>query len=466
MAVKNLFKPKQQNAIRGRSSALIVTVVLHAVIFLVSGAIIVSKTIIKPPAEFEPVKVVRAKIPPKKLQVPVKVQKQAKSAPKMSNISSPNSRPNLKAVDLTGMPTAGGGGHSVGVDVGSVSLGDMSFGTSQINIFKQKGKGEKFLFALDTDRMVLLDAIGGIDAYAIIKKELLDVVSRLSPAVLFNVAIFDQDNCLMFSKEMSPATDENLKKLTDWLAPLNSKSDRYGPKTLTKPGEKLSFNPMMPIFYNQDGYLLAIEYAIQKGVDSMYWLGACDLLDWVHKDFYESAKNGKLGGDENGRYPYELDFTRYAGGKEAWDKLVAKAKKAQADENKERLESGGKVRVVEGTGEDGSIVRAYYPTAAQPPRMDDSKQRYFYVPKDILEYMESARKKYAEKDVKASLGLKKKKLTINVIHFVPKVAATAEGEDGKKVEYELDRMKEVCARTGGTYSRIEGLDAIKSASAE
>lgn len=43
-----------------------------------------------------------------------------------------------------------------------------------INVFGLKSTGEKLVFLLDTNNGMLVDEVGGIPAYTIIKKELLD----------------------------------------------------------------------------------------------------------------------------------------------------------------------------------------------------------------------------------------------------------------------------------------------------
>ena len=60
----------------------------------------------------------------------------------------------------------------------------------EIEIFGVKGKGEKLFLILDTNDQMLIDEMGGIPAYNIIKDEMIRIVEELPPTALFNICVF------------------------------------------------------------------------------------------------------------------------------------------------------------------------------------------------------------------------------------------------------------------------------------
>lgn len=465
MALKQLFKPKNQTAIRGRSSALIVTIVLHVVLFVASGVMIAVTIERKEEAAFKAQTITRPKMELKKLQVPVKIEQQAKKQPKIRPQSVSAAGVNTKKVDFV-MPELSGTGSGIGVDLSGISLGgSLGLRTTQINLFGLKSKGETFLFVVDTSNNILTDEVGGIPAYKIIKAELTGLIGRLPPTALFNVAVYDQNGCQAFSKDMCTATEETVNKLKAWLAPLNTDKSRYGRSTLGTSGSFFSFEPMPPVPNTQSGWIQALTYAVKKNVDNMYWLGTDDEVDWIHKEFLDAAKNGEPLSDPNGRYPHGVDVKNYPGGAEKWRKVVAKAQALYDKENAARLARGEPVRAKQSSGNDVSLVKMMLPTEQVPLQEDQTlgKERYHYTAKDIVNYIEALQKKYKEQDLRMALAkLKMKRLRINVINFVPK---TMEGVS-KGLDFELTVMKDLASKTSGSYVKIQGLDAIRSAATE
>ncbi|MCU0857237.1 MAG: hypothetical protein MUC65_02390 [Pontiellaceae bacterium] len=462
MLRKHIARIKKKTAVRGRPPALIITIVLHLVLFFVSG-IFVAVQVVKPAVpEFQAKKINRPKMPLKPLQVPVKMQQQAKQ-PKMSQkvlSLTPVKTTSIVLPDLTGLGSKGG----LGVNLSGISLaGSLGFETTQVNVFGGKSKGDKFLFVLDVGRTILDDGIGGIPAYKIIKNELFAQISRLPPTVLFNVIVFSKDACHSFSKDLCTANEETVKKLKSWLTPLNADKVRFGIATLGFSGSKVAFEPVMPIPSRQDSWLASVCYAVQRRVDVMYWLGAEDKdpIDWVHKDLLDQAKGGKE--VSNFRHPYGYNgYVDYPGGPQKWFDLVAKAQEMLNKENKERLARGQPVKVIPSSGNDVATVREMLPSAQLPQEVDTlaGHTRYYYTANDMFDYIQELQKKYDEKSaLSVAIGLKKQKLKINVIHFVPKVLEGASG-----THFEMYAVHDLARKTGGSYMKIQGLDAIRSSS--
>jgi hypothetical protein len=453
--LKQLLNRKPaQTVVKGRSPALIITIAIHAILLLIAGTFVAVTVVQRSETKFEGKQIVHPKMKLKKLQVPVKIEQQVKrQTPSLSQRVTANTRINTKSTDFK-MPEVAGFGTGSGVDLSGAALGgSLGFASTQINVFGLKSSGEKILFVLDTNRNMLIDEIGGIPAYKIIKDELTSLISRLPPTALFNVVVFDNTQARSFSKELSTASPDNIEKLKQWLAPLNSDKARFGLATLPSPGTTLAYEPIAPIANIQRGWPAAFSYAVKTGVDNIYWLGTDDYLNWIHRDLYNDVKRGKPLLHPSG-WPPESQGIDYspAGGKEKWDKLVAEARKKFEAENARRSAAGQPLRVIPGFGGEAALVGMYFEGAAVPRRVG-SDNIYQYTADDVVEYIEALQKKYAGSDRRsAGIGLQTKPLSVNVIHFVPKsVDARA-----------LVRLDAVARKMNGSYLRIEGLEAIRS----
>jgi hypothetical protein len=454
MALKISLKRTRQTAVKGRSSALIITIVIH-VLILVAAATFVAVTVVqRSETKFEGKQIVRPKMKLKKLQVPVKIDKNTRQQSKVSQRVTSAARVTTKSVDFK-MPEMTGLGGGAGVDLSGFSLGgSLGFASTQINVFGLKSTGEKIVFILDTSRNMLIDEIGGIPAYKIIKDELTGLIGRLPPTTLFNVIIFDANReAVAFSPDLCPASDANVQKLKTWLAPLNTDQTRIGTATLASPGTPLTYEPAIPIANIQRGWPAALSYALQKGADNIYWLGTFDFLMYIHKDLYADVKRGKPLSEPTGMPPefHGVDYSS-CGGKEQWDAKVAEARKLLDTENAQRKASGQPARVIPAFGGEYALVAMYFP-GISIPQMKDAKIRYLYTAQDVIDYIGTLQKKYSEQDRRSvSIGLKKKKLSFNVIHFVPK----------DKDYVPLQVLEDVAQKMNGNYLRIQGRDAIKS----
>ena len=157
-----------------KSSAMVVSLVLHAILLIVALSFVVVTVITKEDQKFEAKQVSRQRMPPKKLQVPVKIKKQ-KRRPKLRQriVVKTNVRnmPDIKMPEISGIK---GGLGAAGAGLGNAS--SIGFNMPEINVFGVRSKGEKVFLALDTDAYIMRDEVGGKRAYAIIKEELIKVV--------------------------------------------------------------------------------------------------------------------------------------------------------------------------------------------------------------------------------------------------------------------------------------------------
>ncbi len=460
--MKKFVKKTGRSAVKGRSAALVITLVVHAAFFLVAGTYVALEVIERQEARFEAKKIARPQIKLKKLQVPVKIEQSMKQqTPKLSQRMTAASSVQTKSVDFQLPELTGFGGRSDVSVAGGGFGGSLGFATTQLNVFGLKSTGEKIVFLLDTGANMLIDEVGGIPAYTIIKQELLDLIGSLPPTALFNVVLFDMNSAQAFSREMSPASDANIEEIKAWLDPLNSSKNQTGFSTLSSQGTPLRFEPAFPIMNTQKGWLSGLSYAIQKGADSVYWLGAQDWIMDIHEDLYAEVKRGKPLAHPSGWPPGSrgLDYESYPGGKERWNELVAEARKQFEAENKQRREDGRPLKVLPRLGGGYELVQEYFPGK---PLIKHIQQNTFYnyTGADLIDYIETMLEKYTAEDPRsAAIGIKKRDFCFNVIHFVPQSGTdTVAGEP-------FERLRAAAREFDGRYIQVKGLDAIQSAAA-
>ena len=458
--MKNMLKQKKQTAIKGRSSALLVTIVVHVVFFLIAGTYVALEVIERHEAKFEAKQIARPKMKLKKLRVPVKFQKKVKqSAPQLSARMTANPV-NVKSVDFKMPDTAGLGGGSGGLGGGSISFGgSLGFASTQIDLFGLKSSGEKMVFLLDAGGGMMADDLGGIPAYTIIKNELLSMIDLMPPTALFNVLVFDHQECRALSPDMVPASDANLQRFRQWIMPLNAQDQNYGLKTLGFPGTSITFEPMPTVFNSQDNWLAGLGYAARKGVDVVYWLGNNAIMDTIYEKYYKACKKGEPLLDKDGWPPefgkYTVDYDE-CGGEEEWKKTIAKAYEMHEEENQKRLKRGEPIRVNPTMmGQDHWVVKTYFPDEPRPVQSNPKEGHgHLYTPDDLSEYLESVSRKYSQASPVASIGLKKKELVFNVIHFM----STRQMEDENS---RLPVLADLTDELDGAYVKIGGAAAIK-----
>lgn len=460
--MKTMLKSKKQTAVKGRSSAFLVTVIVHVVFFLIAGTYVAMEVIERKEAKFEAKQISRPKMKLKKLRVPVKFQKKVKqSAPQLSSRMTANPV-NVKSVDFKMPDTAGlGGGGSAGLGGTASFGGSLGFASTQINLFGLKSSGEKMVFLLDAGGGMMGDEIGGIPAYTIIKEELLKMIDLMPPTALFNVLVFDHQECRALSPDMVPASDSNLERFKQWITPLNAENQNYGLETLTFPGTPVKFEPMPSVFNGRNNWLAGLGFAVRKGADVIYWLGNNDSMDAIYDKYYKACKKGvPLPADHALGWPAEfwnhtVDYDE-CGGKEEWEKTVAKAYEMHEEENQKRLDRGEAVRVNPTMmGMDHWVVKTYFPDEPRPVQSNPREgHEHLYTADDLVDYVESVSRKYSQSSAMASIGLKKKKTVFNVVHFVS--APQMEDENVR-----LNTLADLADELDGAYVKVPGASAIE-----
>ncbi len=454
-----MIKKKKKTAVKGTSSALIISIAIHVILFFVAGAFVAVNVMQRSETKFQGKQIVRPKMKIKKLQVPVKIeQKIRQQAPTLSNQQRVQAtQVKTKSVDFK-MPEMTGFGNGVAIS-GKGFEGSLGFATSQLNVFGLKSSAEKVVFILSTEPDMLTDDIGGIPAYTIIKQELIGLIGSLPPTTLFNVVVYDRGKAFAFSKELSTASDANVEKLQTWLSPLNASKDKYGLATLGFEGHPVSFEPLSPIFNRQLAWTAGFSYALANGAESIYWLTRNAYLWSMNLNQWTQCSRGipleKTTPPPAPTSSREWDYDE-VGGEEGWKALVAEAKKKLEEDNAARLASGKPVRVIGYGPNDISLVQAYFPKSKLPIKTALAEPRApakEYSPADFMSYIQAMATKYAKKDrLAVSIGLKEKKISVNVVNFVSKDHSTS----AKK------SFVEILGESANGYKQIKGLAAIRS----
>ncbi len=436
-----------------------VSILIHAAILLLAGMFVAVTAIRYEQPKFEGREYVRPKTKLKRLQLPVNIEQKAtpRSPDFARRITAPPVYTHQAEFELPAF--SGTGGMDFSLSDRRISAGDLSFAVAQFNLFGVRSRGEKVLFILDTSRNMMIDEIGGIPAYQLIKDELTGLLRRIPPTTLFNVIVFEANGRVeAFTPELNTANEKNIEKLKRWIDPLNSYADKYGMSTLGYRGTPVEFEPLAPVYNTQRGWMAAVSYGIQRGVDSIYWLGTNDGVAWIDKDILADCKKGKPLQILSGQPPrsLEVNYDPY-GGKERWERLVAEARKKYDAENKARLARGRPIRVLpDGGPGNTSLVQTYFP-GVSPPGYRHHRQQYSYTARDITEYVRAMREKYDLVHRNPGfIKLKRRTFSLHVIHFV--------GSSSTGRQFELSRLKDVSTQLNSDYARLPGLDAIRAVS--
>ncbi|MDF7825481.1 hypothetical protein P4B35_15750 [Pontiellaceae bacterium B12227] len=444
-------------ASHAKSSAALVSLGIHAVLIVIALSFVAVTVIQKEDQNFEAKPVNRPKMQLKKLQVPVNIKRKKTQKPKLRKriVVQPKLNqnvPDIKMPEITGVK--GGLGNAAGAGLGGG--GGLGFSMPEIEIFGIKGKGEKVFLILDTSNSMLVDEMGGIPAYTIIKEELLRIVDSLPSTALINVAVFRGNDVQTAFPQMAPASKPNADKVRAWLEPLNSsanaaKSGRYGTGTLGPGGTRI----------REDLRTGNFAKPVKKG-GSIYggksggheWFNAVMLAHKQQADtiFLLTDRWGHQAVAVNTAMTTEEWIETTSAGKK-WAEKVEEGKKLLAEENKKRKEKGEPPKVIEG-GRWG-LIREYFPGVQQPPR----PQYYQFVPKEFAEAFMMVRDKYNNQAVPTSSGLGKRKsskkdFSFNVVHFVEKDATL----DSRTAD-NFNKLTRLCS---GDYQTVAGLEEIQS----
>lgn len=427
-----------------KSSALVVSLVVHALVIAAAATFVAVKVIQQSDADFKAKAIRRPKMPVKRLQAPVKMQKKPK--PKLRKQITVKKvvrkMPRIKVPEITGIK--GGIGAAGGGIGGTDTIG---FTMPEVSVFGVKSRGEKIFILLDTSPSMLRDEIGGIPAYKLIKKELLGLVEGLPPTTLFNIAAFQSGRLpvVLFSK-MVPASKPNIAKLKKWIEPLNTvpiDAENYdenrdaGVSTLGPGGVVLRDDLAVSPLRGDPNWLRPLLFSMGCRADSVFLLSdawsthiryATENIDEVREKWKQSPAGRK------------------------WDEALRKGTEKLRKENKDRVKKNQPPKVLDGPY---AIVKEYFPGTEIPPE----PEWHFYTPKEITTAMKKVRVANLSKEEKLAMRLRKKKdvYSVNVIQFFAK-----DCENPNAFPLFAERFKTLTKVNRGAYRTLKGLDAIES----
>lgn len=402
---------------------MMVSLAIHALLIVVAFSFVAVTVITKEEPAFEAKRVKRPRMPPKKIQVPVKMERKPKPKLRKRLVVDTYNRkvPDIKMPEITGVK-GGMGGMGAGDGMGSLGF---DFDPPEFKLFGTKASGGNIFIILDASAYMMVDELGGIPAYTIIKSELVRILETLDNTVVFNIAVYGGGTYTRFPT-MVPASSDNVAKVAEWLKPLNAvKSNMgdkdYGPRTLGAGGRSVSGKlHVEPLKSPVGDWARPALFAMQQQADVVFIL-TCRWGQYLYK-----VGNAKEWSESK---------------RKKWEESVVKAKEMFAKENEQRRKDGQPPRVIP-NGNYG-LVHAYIPGTPYPPQPSYGS----YGPKELVEAIDNARK------VQGADLTKKDRYSINVIHFV---RANARSSGDK------EKFKQLTSPTKGQYRAIEGLEAINS----
>ena len=424
-----------------KSSAMVVTVGLHAVFAVVAITIVAVHAIKKEPAEFvaEPVARIQPKL--KKLQVPVDASKAPKAPKLRQNIVAPK----VKNVAISLPTTIGvvGGISTTGSGFGG-GAGGVGFEMPEVKIFGVESKAERIMLILNGRHEMSSDSLGGAYGYEVIKGECLKLIEGLPSTVVFNMIVFDGDSGQMLFPDMRPAIPDNVQQAKSWLDPLNKvvgTKTKYGIRTLGKGGQRYTdgnefqFGKYTQDFFHPREWNTPVFYAMKQRADATF-LMTCS---WGSYMYFKEDKD-----------TYWKKWFETLEGK-LYKERAAEGHKKLAEENAARKAAGEPP--VATSGSDRAVVRMFFPGTKEPP----NPPHWDLGVKDFVEAYEEAHESYSKQEPRTQMAKKRKEsaFSLNVIFFRPE-------EDSDRVLSYEENFKMLAGSLDGECRSVEGLAAIKN----
>jgi hypothetical protein len=279
------------------SVPLLVTVIVHVVLVAVAGYFVVSEQILGKKKSFEATNAAEPSVAQKqvehRLQVARKGGGSASASPvSASRIFSTDSNalqlsapPELNmtgASALAGMGFgSGAGGMGTGTGFGTGIGSGSALGTGFMSMSflgTTNQRSSKVVFVIEVGPKLLDIRKGGFEAFAIIREEIMKLVSRLSPSTEFGVVLYDtNDNGMSgaispFDLKLLPATTANKTRFFEWLKPINTNAEKLGlrgVKTLAwtaKPVPSAGLDPDLRV----ETWLRALRCGLEMEPDTVF----------------------------------------------------------------------------------------------------------------------------------------------------------------------------------------------------
>lgn len=274
---------------------LLVTVSIHALVVIVAGVWVVHETRQQETTRFAPTGRPKASDQERevehRLQVARKSGGSASASPVsaqriLSSSSQALSLPALPELPSSGASLFGGGFSGVGSGVGVGQGSGMATGLSRGGL---GGKGfvsltflgmtnvavRNVVFAVDVSRDLMDIRKGGFKAFAIIRDEMVRLVSQLPPGAEFGVVLYGgaTNDLNLFRPTLAPATLGNKEAFFNWIRTVNTDPDRLGTRSAgghipwkEKPGESLGLDASLMV----PNWVKAVRAALEMKAETVF----------------------------------------------------------------------------------------------------------------------------------------------------------------------------------------------------
>lgn len=272
----NLLKRKTRSC---SAQAAATSIAVHVLLILLAGSIVAVHYVQKQNAELIAHTESHPKLERRKLQAPAKIEQLQKRALTSKLVSKKVSFANPEFV----LPDTG---KISSLRTQKSSLPGMDatrifknlsrtpgIGPSRIDFFGIRAEGEKAVLMIDASALMLDDKTGGSATYDYIKNELEKIVSKMKPAMLFNLIFYDQNHVFMFRPKLVPATRAAVGDLAEWIRPVNRDPEHPG---LTSEQDNYS----APVLYSTaigsgaHGWVKALQASMEQQPDVILILGS------------------------------------------------------------------------------------------------------------------------------------------------------------------------------------------------
>jgi hypothetical protein len=442
------------------TEAAAISIGIHVVLILLAGSIVAIRYVQKRDASFAGENVNRPKLERRQLQMPVKVKNLQKKSrrPQITTRMASVSQSSFSLPDMMGMGDLGsagfdrsGGGERSLSSMGSA--GSLGFGVSGVNFFGARSKGEKMVFILEADKLMVEDRRGGYFTYKFAKDRLLEMIDGMSSATLFNVMVYVRDSSVMFQPRLVPATPENREAIKKWLAPLNSTPSVVG-RIDNLPGAyrppRTYENTKIDRMYN---WVRPVQAAMEQKADNIFVL--CSGYSWQRVPDETIMRIFDIESEAEWLESRGWSQERIAKFDRERQEWLAKARQALAKENQARQAKGMPPKFVADT------QWMYYMREELRWDVPDDKPRLWelvdygvYKPEWIIEHFERV----------YEFNYIPEKLSKPAIHIVKLIASDGTpidppGDAGRAHYYVS--LKKVARAFGGRFEHLQGAKTIE-----
>ncbi|MFP4166124.1 MAG: hypothetical protein ACLFUF_03035, partial [Opitutales bacterium] len=288
MVLSSKPKRKLDNKLFG---VLLASGAFHVLLLLLLGGLTIYEYIIPDEAEFDEPPEIEETEPPPEREVEIEPQTASQDQPlqqlqmqDIGNIAISDVNLDLPEMqDSFTVSTGLEGGLQGSSLLGGSDARGVDLGMSDVNVFGLKTQAERILFLINAGPEMVVDEKGGLFSYDAIKKEITDMVGKLSTGTLFNVILFNDKNVKMFKPKLVSAGQKVTGELENWIQPINSDADEIGlqgdaskaelniledeniTETIRDVGKGIQHEN-----WNQDRHIA--HYALQQNADAIFML--------------------------------------------------------------------------------------------------------------------------------------------------------------------------------------------------